>query len=58
MMTSWTYKEHTAKPTSCAGMRGLCLASALSLASVTSGVNIFDGKLGQATSIDSRYIRQ
>ena len=59
MLTSWTSKEHTAKPTHCAGMRGVCLPSRLSLASVKMGVNNFGGGLGQrqAESIDSRHIR-
>jgi len=60
MLMSWTYREHTTKRQPCAGMRGVCLASGLSLASVTLGVNLFGGGLGQrhAESIDSRYIRQ
>ncbi len=53
MLTSWTYKEHTAKRPSCAGMRGVCLSVSLSL----SPINIFGGRLGQETSIDSRHNR-
>ena len=58
MLTSWTFNEHTAKPTATAAMRGVCLPS-LSLASVKMGVNIFGGGLGQrqAESIDSSHIR-
>ena len=58
MMTSRTYKEHVAKWQPSAAMRGVCLSAGLSSASVTLGVNTFSGRLGQATSIDSRYIRQ
>jgi hypothetical protein len=58
MMMSWTYQEHTAKRQPCAGRRGVCLRMRLSLASVSLGTNIFGGRLGQETSIDSRYIRQ
>ena len=58
MMTSRTYKEHVAKWQPSGAMRGVCLSAGLSQASVTLGVNIFSGRLGQATSIDSRYIRQ
>ena len=59
MLTSWTNKEHTAKPTATAAMRGVCLPSGLSLAPVTLGVNIFGGGLEQrqAQSIDSRHIK-
>jgi hypothetical protein len=59
MLTSWAYKENTTKRQPCAGMRGVCLASGLSLAPVTLGVNLFGGGLGQrhAESIDSRRIR-
>jgi hypothetical protein len=57
MLTSWTYIEHTTKRQPHAGMRPVCLASGLSLASVTLGVNTFSGRLGQKTSIDSRRIR-
>jgi len=53
MLMSWTYKETTAKRQPYAGMRGVCLRVDLSLSSV----NIFSGRLGQATSIDSRHIR-
>jgi len=58
MMTSRTYKEHLAKWQPSAAMRGACLRTGLSAASDTLGVNIFNGRLGQATSIGSRYIRQ
>jgi hypothetical protein len=54
MLTSWTYQEHTVKRQPRTGMRGVCLQASLSLSSV----NTFSGGLGQATSIDSRYIRQ
>ncbi|HZE68791.1 MAG TPA: hypothetical protein VE135_04595 [Pyrinomonadaceae bacterium] len=54
MMTSRTYKEHVDKWQPSAAMRGVCLRTGLSL----SPVNTFSGRLGQATSIDSRYIRQ
>jgi hypothetical protein len=54
MMTTRTYKEHAAKWQPSAAMRGVCLKVGLGL----SRVNTFNGKLGQATSIDSRYIRQ
>ncbi|MCM3870786.1 MAG: hypothetical protein ND895_08850 [Pyrinomonadaceae bacterium] len=57
MMTSRTNKEHVAKWQPSAAS-GVCLPAALSSASVTLGVNTFSGRLGQATSIDSRYIRQ
>jgi len=53
MMMSRTYKEHVAKWQPSAAMRGVCLRTGLSL----SPVNTFNGRLGQATSIDSRYIR-
>jgi len=58
MMTSRTYKEHVAKWQPSAAMRGVCLSGGLTSASVMLGVNIVSGRLGQATSIDSRYIRQ
>jgi len=51
MLTSWTHKEQTTKRQPTAAMRGLCL-----IAKPGSPVNLFDGRLGQA-SIDSRYIR-
>jgi hypothetical protein len=54
MMTSRTYKEHVAKWQPSAAMRATCLRVGLGLSSV----NTFSGRLGQATSIDSRYIRQ
>ena len=53
MMTSRTYEEHAAKWQPSAAMRGVCLRTGLSLSSV----DAFSGGLGQATSIDSRYIR-
>jgi hypothetical protein len=53
MLTSWTYKEHTPKQPAYAGMGGVCLRVGLSLSSV----NIFGGRLGQETSIDSRHTR-
>jgi len=51
MRTSWTHKEHTTKRQPTGAMRGVCLNAKLG-----SPVNLFDGRLGQA-SIDSRYIR-
>ena len=57
MMTLRIYKEHVAKWQPSGAMRGVCLSAGLSSASVTLGVNIFSGRLGQLTSIDSRYIR-
>ena len=54
MMTSGTYKEHATRWQPLVAMRGVCLKVGLGL----SRVNTFSGKLGQATSIDSRYIRQ
>jgi hypothetical protein len=53
MMTSWTNHEHTAKRQRRGGMRAVCLPTVLSL----SPVNRFNGKLGNETSIDSRYSR-
>ena len=57
MMTTRTYKEHVAKWQPSAAMRRVCLLGRLSLAIVTLGINTFNGRLGQETSIDSRYIR-
>ena len=53
MLTSWTHKEQTTKRRPTAAMRGVCLGVGRSL----SPANIFDGRLGQATSIDSRHLR-
>lgn len=53
MMTSRTYKEHTAKWSTRVEMRAVCLAGGLSLSSV----NYFGARLGQPTAIDSRNIR-
>jgi hypothetical protein len=53
MLTSWTHKEHTTKRRPTAAMRGVCLGVQPS----SSPVNIFDGRLGQAASIDSRHLR-
>ena len=53
MLTSWTHKEHTTKRRPTAAMRGVCLGVRPSM----SAVNIFDGRLGQAASIDGRYLR-
>ena len=57
MLTSRTYKEHAPKWQPAAAMRSVCLSSRLSLASVTSGVNIFGGRLGQETAIDTGNTR-
>ncbi len=54
MLTSWTCKEYTAKRQPRAGMTGVCLQAGFGLSSV----NIFGGRLGPETSIDSRHIRQ
>jgi hypothetical protein len=54
MLTSWTFKEHTAKRQPCAAIYGAVYALRLSLSSV---INTFSGRLGQETSIDSRHIR-
>jgi hypothetical protein len=54
MMTSRTHKEHVAKWQPSGAMCGVYLRTGLGL----SPVNTFSGRLGQATSIDSRYIRQ
>ncbi len=53
MMTSRTYKEHTAKWSTRVEMRAVCLAGGLSLSSA----NYFGARLGQPTAIDSRNIR-
>ena len=53
MMTSRTYKEHTAKWPTRVEMRAVCLAGGLSLSSS----NYFGARLGQPTAIDSRNIR-
>ena len=53
MMTSRTYKEHTAKWSTRVEMRAVCLAGGLRLSSV----NYFGARLGQPTAIDSRNIR-
>src|SRR5436190_2564681 len=58
MMTTRTHKEHVAKWQPSAAMRGVCLPGRLSLAFVILGINTFNSRLGQETSIDSRYIRQ
>jgi hypothetical protein len=52
MMMSWTNRKHAAKRPGYSGT-GACLRVRLS----SSPVNIFSGKLGQETSIDSRNIR-
>ena len=54
MMTSRTFKKHTAKWSTRVEMRAVCLAGGLSLSSV----NYFGATLGQPTAIDSRNIRQ
>jgi len=55
MMMSWTYKQHTAKPTHVAGMLGMCLWAGSSL----SPINTIGGgqRPEQVLSIDSRHIR-
>jgi len=53
MLTSRTYKEHAAKWQPSAAMRSLCPRVGLTCSSV----NIFGGRLGQETAIDSRNIR-
>jgi hypothetical protein len=58
MMTSRTYKEHSTKWQPCAAMYAVVCSLGLSLASVSLGTNIFAGRLGQETSLDSRHIKQ
>ena len=53
MMMTRTNTEHTTKWQPSAAMRGVCLKVGLGL----SAANIFSGGLGQATSIDCRYLR-
>jgi hypothetical protein len=53
MTTSLIHNEHTAKRQRRGSMRAVCLLTVLSL----SPVNRFNGKLGNDTSIDSRYSR-
>jgi hypothetical protein len=53
MLTSRTYTEHLAKWQPSAAMRSVCLRTGLSL----SFVNIFGGRLGQETAIDTGNIR-
>ncbi len=57
MLTSRTYKEPIDKWQPSAAMYAVVCSLGLSLASVSSGTNIFGGRLGQDTSIDSRHIR-
>lgn len=53
MLKSRTYKEHTMKWQPCAAMYAVVCSLGLSL----SATNIFGGRLGQETSIDSRNIK-
>jgi len=53
MLKSRTYKEHTMKWQPCAAMHPVVC----SLGMGSSAVNIFGGRLGQETSIDSRNIK-
>ena len=57
MMTSRTYQKHTTKWQPCAAMNAVVCSLGLSSASVSLRTNIFGGRLGQETSIDSRHIR-
>jgi len=57
MLTSRTDKERVSKWQLGAAMYQAVYASALSLASVSLGTNIFGGRLGQEMPIDSRHIR-
>ena len=54
MMTSRTYKEQPTKWQRCAAMYEIVC----SLGLTSSALNMFGGRLGQETSIDSRHIRQ
>jgi len=54
MMTSRTYKQPIDKWQPCAAMYTVVCSVGLTL----SATNIFGGRLGQETSIDSRHIRQ
>src|SRR5437870_5047365 len=58
MMTSRTYQKHSTKWPPCAAMYAVVCSLGLSSASVSLRTNIFGGRLGQETSIDSRRIRQ
>ena len=55
MMTSRTYKEHSTKWQPCAAMY---MAVCSLRSDACHAANIFDGRLGQEASIDSRHIRQ
>jgi hypothetical protein len=57
MMTTRTYKQQSTKWQPCAAMHAVVCSLGLSLASVSLRTNIFGGRLGQETSIDSRHIR-
>jgi hypothetical protein len=54
MMTDRTYKEQPIKWQRCAAMYEIVSSLGLTL----SAINMFGGRLGQETSIDSRHIRQ
>src|SRR5436190_22221409 len=58
MMTSRTNKQPVDKWQPCAAMNAVVCALGLSSTSVSLRTNIFGGRLGQETSIDSRHIRQ
>ena len=57
MMMTRTYKEQSTKWQPCAAMYTVVCSLSLSSASVSLRTNIFGGRLGQETSIDSRHIR-
>jgi len=57
MMTSRTNQKHSTKWQPCAAMYTVVCALSLSSASVSLRTNIFGGRLGQETSIDSRHIK-
>ncbi len=58
MLTSKTYKEQSMKWQPCSAIYTVVCSLGLSLVSVSSATNIFGGRLGHETSIDSRHIRQ
>jgi hypothetical protein len=58
MVTTRTNKEQSTRWQPCAAMYTVVCSLGLSVASISSGTNIFGGNLGQETSIDSRQIRQ
>jgi len=53
MLTSRTHKEHSTKWQPCAAMNAVVCSLGLTL----SATNIFGGRLGQETSIDSRQYK-